>query len=256
MPDALRLAVGTLTTWRVPPPSRIDAVVAGWAMTIAPVVLLPLLAILGVGSQLADRLGVPPLVVGVLVIAGLVLSTRAMHLDGLADTCDGLSASYDRDRALEIMRRGDTGPSGAAGIALVLALQVAGAFSLVRSPAGLLLFAVAVLASRHTLAWGCRHGVPAARPEGLGATMAGSVPRARLAAAFLVLIAASALAGVATGQPWWSGPLVVASAVLAQTLLVRRATSRLGGMTGDVLGAGIEVSLACGLAVAATVLVA
>src|SRR5205085_6995031 len=105
------------------------------------------------------------------------LASRGLHLDGLADTADGLASSYDRERALAVMRRGDVGPAGAATLGLVLLVQVAALADLV-SPGGwsaAVVPAVAVVLSRCVLALVCARGVPAARPEGLGATVASSV---------------------------------------------------------------------------------
>lgn len=250
--DAWRLAFGTLTAWPVPAPDRVDRRVAGRAMLLAPLVMLPLLALLAIPALLAAHGHAPPLVLAALLVAALVLSTRGMHLDGLADTCDGLSAGYDRERALALMRTGDVGPSGAGAIALVLLVQTAALAELLqRSPSHLIAAAVAVLASRHVLAWGCRRGVPPARPEGLGAAMAGSVAPIALAFASLLLAAAGALTAWAAGAQWWTPPAVVAAAVAAALVLVRRATTRLGGITGDILGAAIEFALAAGLATAA-----
>ena len=66
----------------------------------------------------------PPAAASLTVVLWAFL-TRGLHLDGLADTADGLAASYDRQRALDVMRRGDTGPAGAATLVLVLLLQAA-----------------------------------------------------------------------------------------------------------------------------------
>ena len=135
MLDGLRLAVGTLTAIPVPPPRRVDRRVAGQAMTLAPLVVLPLALAVLVLHGLGARAGAPPPVLAVVALAVLVLGTRAMHLDGLADTADGLSAGYDRERALEVMRRGDIGPSGVAAVTLVLLLDAAALASLLPSAA-------------------------------------------------------------------------------------------------------------------------
>ena len=174
MPDALRLALGTFTVLRVPAPRHLDARVAGRAMLLAPVTALPLAlgwALLGLAATYGWA---PPLVVGGLSVSAGALLSRGMHLDGLADTADGLSASYDRERALEVMRRGDTGPSGAAALVVVLLVQAASLAALTGSTAGITLGAIAVVGSRLAPAIACRRGVPAARSEGLGKTVAGS----------------------------------------------------------------------------------
>lgn len=253
MRDAAALAFGTLTAWPVPPPHRVDRRVAGAAMLLAPLTQLPFLALSALGVTAWQALDGPPSVAAVLLVAALALSSRAFHLDGLADTADGLTGSYHPERSLQIMRTGDVGPAGAATIVLVLLIQTA-ALATLLAGGGVhgLLAVVAVLASRQVLAVACASGVPAADTGGLGATVAGSVPRPALAtsgAALLLVALVPALAGV----PWWTGPVVVLSAWAATAIVVRRATQRLGGITGDILGALVEVSLAVGLAAASLV---
>ena len=236
--DAWRLAVGTLTAFRVQPPAVVDRAVAGRAMLLAPLATLPLAAIPLLAHVAVRWIGMPPLLAAALTVAVIAWLSRGLHLDGLADTADGLAASFDRQRALEVMRRGDVGPMGAAALVLVLLIQVAGISDLLGWPSwdGPILAAVAVLASRHTLAWVCGPAFPAARDEGLGATVAGTVP-------------VGAAAGVVG---WYAASLTVVAAVGAAWLVAVRCRMRLGGVTGDVLGAAVEVSLAAGLIVAAT----
>lgn len=249
--DAVRLAVGTMTALPVPAPTLVDTRRAGAAMAMAPAVGLIPGAVGAAVAAVAGLAGADPLVAAVLVVSTLTLASRGLHLDGLADTADGLAASYDRARALEVMHRGDTGPSGVAAVVLVLMLQVAAlAGALPRlGPVAVL---VAAAAGRGVLAVVCVRGVPAARPDGLGAAVAGSVPRG--VAAFVVTgtALAASLACAATAGTWRAAPagaLAVAVAVVVAALLARRAVRRLGGVTGDVLGACVEVATACALVV-------
>jgi adenosylcobinamide-GDP ribazoletransferase len=239
--------LGTFTALPVPAPSRVDRRVAGVAMALAPAagVLLAVPAVLVV--VVGDWLSVPALLPAVLAIGVLALATRGLHLDGLADTADGLAASYDRDRALAVMRRGDTGPAGIATLVLVLLAQVAALAAATQAGRGPLAVAVAVLASRAVVSMACARGVPGARPEGLGATVAGSVP-IRVAAAVAVLVSASAaaLGAVLNGQ-WWLGPAAVALAYLVAGAVLRRCVRRFGGVTGDVMGACVEAASAAAL---------
>jgi adenosylcobinamide-GDP ribazoletransferase len=253
MLDGLRLAFGTLTALPVPPPTRVDRRVAGHGMLLAPFAVLPFAALTAGMAWAGRAIGVSAPVTACLVVAVLVLGTRAMHLDGLADTADGLSASYDRDRALEVMRRGDVGPSGVAAVALVLLLDAAAVSAVVQTGAGPLLVALAVLLSRHGLSWACVRGVPAARPEGLGATVAGSVARPALALVSVLLLALAVVGASAAGRPWWVGAAIWGAVVLTAAAVVVRANRRLGGITGDVLGATVEIGFAACVTVAAVV---
>jgi adenosylcobinamide-GDP ribazoletransferase len=247
--DGLRLAVGTLTAVPVPAPVVIDGDVARSAMVLAPVAVLPLGIAGATVGALGHLAGLPPLVAAALLIAVVALGSRGLHLDGLADTADGLSASYDGSRALEIMRRGNTGPMGAATLALVLLVQTAAAAAIVGRPWGAVAIGGLVCVSRLSLLISCVAGVPSARPDGLGRTVAGVVPRvaAGVGAGVAALLASGLL--VLTGSPWWLGVVAVAVAAAICGALVLRCTRRFGGITGDVLGAGIELTLAALLVV-------
>lgn len=254
MPDGLKLAFGTLTAIPVPAPARIDRQVAGQAMTLAPLTQLPLAALLLFWGWVVREAPVPPLVAASLTLVLITLATRGMHLDGLADTADGLSASYDRDKALDVMRRGNIGPSGVAAVVLALLVDAAALTALLTSPSGVVLVAVCVLASRHLLTWACSTLVPSARKEGLGATVAGTVKPAVAGLVFAALLCLSAFLTGWSGPGWWTGPVVVVAAVVGGVTVIRRATRRLGGITGDVLGAVIEISLAVALTTSAVLL--
>jgi adenosylcobinamide-GDP ribazoletransferase len=248
--NAVRLAVGTFTVIPVPPPTRLDRPTARLAMIIAPVATLPIGAAVAVAGVVGGLLALPSLVTAALAIGVSAVGSRGLHLDGLADTADGLSASYDRARSLEVMRRGNTGPIGAATLVLVLILQVAATASLLDRPWGALALGGLICLSRTSLLITCAAGVPAARTDGLGAAVAGVVPRPLTGAG--VLLAAAAASGLLalTGSPWWLGAVAVLLASLTVLALVARCLRRFGGVTGDVLGAGIEVSLALLLVVA------
>ncbi|HEY5247819.1 MAG TPA: adenosylcobinamide-GDP ribazoletransferase, partial [Dermatophilaceae bacterium] len=92
MLDGLKLAFGTLTAIPVPAPSRIDRQVAGRAMTLAPLTQLPLVLLLLLWGWAVRGAPVPAAVAAAITLVLITLATRGMHLDGLADTSDGLSA--------------------------------------------------------------------------------------------------------------------------------------------------------------------
>jgi adenosylcobinamide-GDP ribazoletransferase len=98
---------------------------------------------------------------------------------------------------------------------------------------------VAWAAGRAAIPLACRRGVPAARPEGMGALVAGTVP-GPAAALGAVLVAGAAIAAT-PGRPW-QGPLAVAASLAVVVILVRHSVRRFGGITGDVLGAAVEVA--------------
>ena len=250
--DGWLLATGTLTAVRVPPPSRVDRAVAGTAMVLAPLAALPLGVAAGLVVLVADLVDLPALATAYVVLLALALGTRSFHWDGLADTADGLTASYSAERSLEVMRTGPVGPAGVVAVVLVGGLQAAGLAAVVRHEHAWWAVALLVCASRSTLALACARGVPAARTDGLGATHIGSVPVVGALASLLVGAVAVALAGHALGSvgPALVGLVLMVAAVVA---LVFRCVRRLGGITGDVLGAAVEVSLAVLLLAAATV---
>jgi adenosylcobinamide-GDP ribazoletransferase len=244
--DPARMSLGTLTAFPVPPPSRVDGRVAGRAMLLAPLAgLVPGVAALVVAWLCAEA-GLSSLVAASLVVGVLALTTRGLHLDGLADTADGLAASYDRDRALDVMKRGDVGPAGVATVAIVLLVQVAALSQAL--PASPVTALVAVLASRVAVPLACIRGIPAARTDGLGATVSGTVGVVGFAAcAAVVAVACTALLALTAESATWSGPFALAAALAAAATVLWRAITRLGGMTGDVIGACVEVAFAASL---------
>jgi adenosylcobinamide-GDP ribazoletransferase len=243
--DVVRLAIGTLTVVPVRPPARVDREVAGWAMALAPLVgaALGLLAAAAVWA-LSGLL--EPLPAAVLVVGVLALSSRLVHWDGLADTADGLGSGRPAEEALEVMRRSDTGPFGVFAVLLVFAAQATALASLAGSGApGAALAAVAL--GRGALPVGCRSGVPSARPQGLGTVVAGSVgvPQAVTGAGVVaVVVLACAVSGLLTWPQAVVGALASAGWAFAATAYLRR---RLGGMTGDTLGALVETTTAVAL---------
>ncbi|HEX6873256.1 MAG TPA: adenosylcobinamide-GDP ribazoletransferase [Micromonosporaceae bacterium] len=218
----------------------IDRATAAVAMSVAPAVGA-LLGLVLAGLGLAVReFGAAPLLAAVLTIGTGVLLTRALHLDGLADTVDALGSYADRARALAIMRQPDVGPFGVVAIVLSLLSQVAAASVVLTRPwlSAAIGVMTATAAGRLAIAACCRRGVPSARPGGLGALVASTVPTPALllSTAALLALAAAAVPGRA-----WQGPAAVLAGLGAVLVGQRHVTRRLGGVTGDVLGAGCEL---------------
>lgn len=241
MTDAVRLVVGTLTAIPVRPPERVDRRVAGVAVAFAPAVggVLGAVAalVLWVCGQVFDRW-----LSAVLAVAVLALLTRLIHWDGLADLADGLGSARSAEDTLAIMRRSDIGPFGVVAIVLVLAVQVAAVAEL--GPVGLV---AGVVLGRWGLVVACRAGVPPARPTGLGATVAGS-------ATWPLLLAAAVSTALLLTALSVAGSLAVPAVVVATAtttiwaaVLTALAVRRLGGITGDVLGAVAETTTAIAL---------
>ncbi len=238
------MSVGTLTAIPVRPPKQVDRDTAGLAMVLAPVAVLPLGLLVALVLWGGRELGLHPLVYGLLGVGALALGSRAFHIDGLADTADALTASYDRERSLEVMKSGAAGPAGVAAIVVVLGAQAVGMGVMAASGAGFGLAGALVCLSRVALTITCARGVPAARPDGLGAATAHSVPRPIAVMAWLAAAVIAAVVLHHTGGSWWRMAIGFAVAAVVVGLLVRRAVRRLGGVTGDIHGASIEVCLA------------
>ncbi|WP_242901848.1 adenosylcobinamide-GDP ribazoletransferase [Actinomadura terrae] len=236
----LRLAVTLLTV--VPLPMRnVDRATARAAMLTAPAVGL----VTGGGAALVlvagDAAGLSPLLRAALAVAATAVLTRALHLDGLADLADGLGSGRPAAEALAIMKRSDIGPFGVVTLMLALLVQVA---ALASAPHAAVAVVVGAVAGRAALPWACRDAVPAARPGGLGSLVAGTVStRNALLVTAVVVLGAGAAGAAANGL---GGALHTAAAVLvglaAAMLLLRHAVRRLGGVTGDVLGALVEIA--------------
>jgi adenosylcobinamide-GDP ribazoletransferase len=217
-------------------------------MLLAPLSTVPMLVVLTLAHLLVVEVVVPPLLVAVTVLVSEALVTRMLHLDGLADTADGLASGASREQSLAVMKASDIGPAGVVSLVLVLLAQTAALTALLPSVAGTALAALAWVSSRQVLAWACRHGVPAASSSGLGALVAGTVSRPGLAVSGALLLMAAVALVLVPGLDWWQGLALVAVAVAAAEVVVRRCRARLGGITGDVLGATVEVALTVGLA--------
>ena len=251
--DGLRFAFGTLTAVPVRV-SRWDRAGARTGMLCAPLAGLAVGLCAAAAGGMLHALGAGGLLSAVAGVGTGAALTRGLHLDGLADTADGLGSGAPAEEALRVMRQSDIGPFGVVTLVLVLGAQVA---ALARAydtswAAGGVALALAATVARLALTLAVRTGVPAARTDGLGATVAGSVPVGAARCAALATLLAATGVGALFGA---LGAVRCALAVLcgcgAAALLRRHCTGRLGGVTGDVLGALAETAATAALVVLA-----
>ncbi|MFB7467429.1 adenosylcobinamide-GDP ribazoletransferase [Streptomyces sp. NPDC056224] len=252
-PDGVRFAFGTLTVL----PARItrwDRPAARTGMACAPLAGLAVGLLAAVPGVLLLVLGGGPLLAAAVTVAVPAALTRGLHLDGLADTADGLGSARPAADALRIMKQSDIGPFGVVTLVITMLVQAA-ALSEVYADSwirGALATVTAAVTARLALTLASREGVPPARPEGLGAAVAGVVPRAAAAAIAALTVALAAAAALPTGLPAAGRhAAAVLAALLAAELLLRHCVRRFGGVTGDVFGALAEVSATTALIVLA-----
>lgn len=245
----LRFAFGTLTVLPVRV-TRWDRRAARAGMLCAPLAGLVVGLLAAVPGAVLLLLGSGPLLAAVASAAVPAVLTRGLHLDGLADTADGLGSGRPADDALRIMKQSDIGPFGVITLLFVLLAQVAALEQLYGQSwaHGAVAAAVAAVTGRLALALASRQGVPAARPEGLGAAVAGTVPAGAAVAVGAVVVAACAGAGALFGgYGALHHALAVPAALGVAHLLLRHCVRRFGGVTGDVFGALEETAATAAL---------
>ena len=220
--------------------------------------VLPVLPVIGAGVGLAAGLvftiansiaGVGWLA-AVLAVGAAVLLTRALHEDGLADTADGLGPhGIDTDRRLEIMRDSRNGTFGVLALALSVLVKVAALGAMSSSTAVVVLIGAHAV-SRAALAYPILASSPA-RADGLGA----SVGKPTDNDVWLTIGIALALAFVLLlGKGFFAALLAPLLAVAAAWAVAQWINRRIGGYTGDTLGAVQQTSEIVFLVVAATLI--
>jgi len=240
VPGDLRLALGLLTRLPLPgTPDMTRGAAAAWAWPLAGLVPAGLAALAiwlasGLGAGVAAALG----------LAVSVMVTGALHEDGLADTADGLWGGWTAERRLEIMKDSRIGTYGV--IALVLALLARWSLiaGLVGTGAALPVLLAAGMLSRvlmvALMAW-----MAPARPGGLSRTVGRPPMQAAWVGGSIALILALVLCG---GAALWA---LLAALTLAAGM-GRIASAKIGGQTGDILGASQQLAEIAALAVLAS----
>lgn len=172
----------------------------------------------------------PPIIAALLAVAAGLMMTGALHEDGLADTFDGLGSRRPAARALEIMRDSQIGSFGALALGMVVAARVLALVALGPNVVWALIAGQSL--SRAAMTVILRLG-PYLRPAGAGSAMAGPLGNTWLAWVFAVLLAL-ALTAWATG---WAVLAGLAGLVIGSASMWLWSRRRLGGVTGDILGA-------------------
>ncbi|MGR3714707.1 MAG: adenosylcobinamide-GDP ribazoletransferase [Shimia sp.] len=228
-PDDPATALALLT--RLPIKARFErSARAAWAYPLAGAALAGLSAL---PTAALLWLGVPAMLAAVFYVAGLVILSGAMHEDGLADTADGLWGGWDKARRLEIMKDSHIGAYGVIALCLSLAARW-GAIAVILAASDWAWHLVAVaMVSRAAMPL-VMTALPHARAEGL-AHAQGRVPRN------------TALAGltIATGATFlmvgWTALILAAVAFVTAALCAATARVKIGGQTGDILGATQQI---------------
>lgn len=199
------------------------------------------LVILGLGEVVPM-----PVAAAVTVVLGVLL-TGAFHEDGLADVADAFAGGWDREQRFRILADPLHGSYGVAALSGSMLVRIA-CLAVLTPPV-----AAAGLLAAHSLgraaAVGTMTVAPTAKPEGLGADYTRTLRRGP---ALIGVLAGLAVAALATG--WWVGPLALAAAAAA-VVVGWLAVRKLGGITGDVLGA-VEQVAECLVLVVVTALAA
>lgn len=233
---ALLLAIQFLT--RLPTPALADLAPRDWGRSA---LAYPLVGLL-IGALLAALQFVispsDPLLQAALLLMTWVLLTGGLHLDGLADSADAWVGGHgDRQRTLDIMKDPRSGPAAVSAVVLVLLLKFAALTVLLKANAWPALLAAPLLGRASLL--GLLLSTPYVRAGGMGAAIAGHLPRK----AALILLLATAL-GIGFVVDGWKALLAV---LVIGFLLRRMFLARLGGTTGDTLGASVELTEAAAL---------
>jgi adenosylcobinamide-GDP ribazoletransferase len=238
---SLAIAFGFLTVLPVPARTWASPTPFGHAFTWFPVVGLVLGGLLSVAA-LGLMTVLPPIVVAALLLAGGVLLTGGLHLDGLMDTCDGVFCMRSPEDRLMIMRDSHVGAFGVVGAICLLLVKFAAFSALLASERNLLVggLLLAPVLSRWTMVL-VAVGFPYGRSgETLGSTFHSTVGPTQLAAATIGAGILTVLIAIAL-HLGFRGPTTLAGAAVLAYVLARFALSRLPGLTGDVYGAINEV---------------
>jgi len=225
----LQIAFGLMTTLPIRLPDNWSAGDSGRASVWYPFVGL----VIGALAWLAwkgSMLIFPSWVAAVITLIVWVGLTGGLHLDGLADCCDGLLASTSVERRLEIMKDPRVGAFGVIGLILVLLLKAAALASLTQTASISILLAASM--ARFCILPASL--LPQARPSGMGADFAAGFRRSFIVWGAIIPLAIAIFVGI-------RGILSLVTGLSALVLILWLARSRIGGVTGDVFGMVVEI---------------
>lgn len=238
----IHVAIGLLTRLPVTTDSTRGAA-AAWAFPLVGLIIGALAAGLG---WFALALGLSAPITAALVIATQVMITGAMHEDGLADTFDGLWGGWDREHRLEIMKDSQIGTYGVIALIMSLLLRWTALSTLIHGGALFTTLIVTATLSRMPMVF-IMATLPHARDGGLSA----SVGRAGLVTAYMALGIALPACLIA---PIPAGIIALIMAAFAATVIALIALRKIGGQTGDILGASQQCAEIAALLTLATLM--
>ncbi|MDJ0630941.1 MAG: adenosylcobinamide-GDP ribazoletransferase [Rhodobacter sp.] len=230
VPGDIATAFALLT--RIPLPGAIPdrGAAAAWAWPLAGLAVGAAAAVTALAAQ---ALGLPPAVSAGIVLAATIAVTGALHEDGLADTADGFWGGWTRERRLDIMKDSRIGSYGVIALILSLGLRWSALTALVATgPAAAAILAAAAL-SRLPMAL-IMHLLPNAREEGLSA----QTGRPGLATVLVATVVALAIGLVLLGASLFPAVLILLLTTAAAAAIMQ---AKIGGQTGDTLGATQQI---------------
>jgi adenosylcobinamide-GDP ribazoletransferase len=214
-----------------------DARALGHSVPWFPVVGLLLGLLTALFDTIGLQLGCPPAIMHVASVAMLAALTGGLHLDGLADTADGFLSARPRERIIEIMRDSRIGTMGVLALIFVLGFKVAAGLAQLTGHTRLRGLLLAPVAGRclQVLTLAC---LPYAHASGGLARVFVASRRRALRGMWAVL----ALAVAALVFCGWQGLWVLLVCSLLWSFIAMRSLQRIGGFTGDTLGATSELT--------------
>jgi adenosylcobinamide-GDP ribazoletransferase len=197
---------------------------------------VPVGALLGGILYFVSKINLPTPLLATLIVALLALLTRAFHLDGLADTFDGFGGGNSKERRLEIMRDHQTGVFGVTALLLTLIFKVVATTLLLEGGRGAFIFYAPLLSRFFVVAQALFN--PYARESGKAFSQINDGKLRHLLVSFGWVL----LSLLLFPSHLWEVAILFGVGLVVTLLIALRARSLIGGVTGDVLGATVELS--------------